>query len=274
MMIFKRKPVRLPEQPFLIIGHRGASAYAPEHTIVSYDMAAQMGADYIEIDLNRTKDGKLVAIHDATVHDSDSHKAVVDLTLDELKQYSPGVRFNEKHPDLASHDYETTHIPELSEVFAHFDGAANFYIELKSPELYPGIADELLTTLYAHSVIRDNETLPSVIIQSFDAACLKEVFAKAPSIPLIQLYSFKDDAVLSKKEIHKLKKYASGVGVNYKSLTQSFIDHIQQAGLHVHPYTVNEATALLAVMEMGVNGVFTDRPDLAIRMRDEFFSMA
>lgn len=272
-MKFRRKPVRLPEQPFLVIGHRGASAYAPEHTMISYDRADQMGADYIEIDLNRTKDGKLVAIHDETIHDSDGHKAIADLTLDELKQYSPGTRFNEKHPDLASSQYETTRIPELTEVFAHFDGAAKFYIELKSPELYPGIEDELLTTLQAHSLIGDNEKFPSIIIQSFDAVCLKKVFAKAPSIPLIQLYSFKGDAVLSKKEIHKLKRYASGVGVNYKSLTQNFIDHVQRAGLHVHPYTVNEATALLSVMEMGVNGVFTDRPDLAIRMRDEFFGM-
>ncbi len=273
-MKFRRKPVRLPAQPFLVIGHRGASTYAPEHTMISYDMAAQMGANYIEIDLHRTKDGKLVSIHDEVIPYAGNQTSISDLTLDELKQFSPGHQFNKTHLDFASQEYETEQIPELNDILTHFDNNANFYIELKSPKRYPGIEEELLEILRTHSLIGQHEPIPSVIIQSFDADCLKRIFDMEPSIPLIQLYSFKgSDATLSGKEIRKLKKYASGVGVNYKSLTQTFIAHVQQAGLHVHPYTVNEETALLAVMEMGVNGVFTDRPDMAVRISNEFFGL-
>ena len=60
-------PTALPENDFLIIGHRGASAYAAGHTLAAYEMAVLMGADYIEIDLQMTKDGKLVALHESVV---------------------------------------------------------------------------------------------------------------------------------------------------------------------------------------------------------------
>ena len=55
----------LPDDEFLVIAHRGASAYAPPHTLAAYELAVQMGSDYIELDLHMTKDGKLVALHDS-----------------------------------------------------------------------------------------------------------------------------------------------------------------------------------------------------------------
>ena len=268
-MINRRKPIQLPDDHYLVIAHRGASAYAPEHTIVAYDMAAAMGADYIEIDLNRTKDGKLVAIHDETIPYEGGTKFIFDFTLDELKQFSPGVKFNKEHPNFASPQYETVRIPELTEVLTHFDGTVNFYIELKSPALYPGIEEDLLSSLRTHSLIDVTNQLPKVIVQSFDAASLKRFYKLEPSIPLIQLYSFKGKATLKKSEIRKLKKYASGVGINVKSLTREFVQLMHSEGLHVHPYTVNEEEALRAVMELGVDGVFTNNSDVAIKVRNE-----
>jgi len=269
MFIKKEQPAGLPKDPFLIIAHRGASAYAPEHTIEAYDMAYNMDADYIEIDLNRTKDGKLVAIHDVIIPYVPGNKVVSDFTLAELKKFSPGVKFNNEHPEFVSTKYRHSRIPELTEIIRHFDGAVNFYIEIKSPKLYEGIEAQLLQILRSHSLLKSTTILPQVIIQSFDASCLKKVFKMEPSIPLIKLYSFKNDATLSKKEIRELKKYASGIGVNLKALTPEFVQLIQSEGLHVHAYTVNEEEKIRSAIKLGLNGVFTNNTDVGIKVRSE-----
>jgi len=269
MFIKKEQPAGLPEDPFLIIAHRGASAYAPEHTIEAYDMAYNMDADYIEIDLNRTKDGKLVAIHDVLIPYVTGYKVVADFTLAELKKFSPGVKFNNEHPAFVSSTYSHSRIPELTEIINHFDGAANFYIELKSPQLYEGIEEQLLQILQLHSLLKSTTILPQVIIQSFDASSLKKIFKLAPSIPLIKLYSFKTDATLSKKEIRELKRYASGIGVNFKALTPDFVQLIQSQGLHVHAYTVNDEEKIRSAIKLGLNGVFTNNTDVGIKVRSE-----
>lgn len=259
-------PASLPEKPFLVIAHRGASAYAPDHTITSYQMAADMDANYIEIDLQMTKDGKLVALHDEVIPYAGGTRSVGQLTFDELRSVSPGNVFNNKHPVFASKTYENSRIPELQEIIDHFNGTANFYIEIKSPSAYPGIEKKLLDHLQAAGLLDFDMTLPKIIIQSFDATSLKKVSAMEPSIPLIQLYSFQHPAALTKKEIQKLKKYASGIGVNASQLTPDFIQQIQDADLHIHPYTVNDEESLQELLEIGVNGVFTDKPDIARRI--------
>ena len=266
-------PASLPTEPFLVIAHRGASAYAPDHTITSYQMAADMEADYIEIDLQMTKDGRLIALHDEAIPDGDKEILVADLTFDEVILYLPGEVFNNKQPVFASEDYESTRVPELKEVLDHFDGTANFYIETKSPSTYPGIEKKLLQNLQSAGLLNLDNALPKVIIQSFDEASLKKVFGMEPSIPLVKLYSFKDTATLGEKEIQELKKYASGVGVNAASLTKNFVRQMHSRGLHVHAFTVNDEKSIQSMMDFGVDGVFTDRPDMARQIRIEQNSM-
>ena len=261
-------PAPLPKDDFLIIAHRGASAYAPAHTLAAYDMAMQMGTDYIEIDLQRTKDGQLVALHDAELAFPTAEQAVADVTLDELKLYFPGEIFNEMNPDYASPAYKQLHVLNLEEILLHFEDKTNYYIELKSPDTYPGIEKELLKQLNDHGLLNREDKLPKVIIQSYDAASLKKVFKMEPSIPLIQLFTFEKEAVLSSKEIRKIKSYASGIGLNADAVTKNFIDTIHAAGMHVHPYTVNEPEAIYYMNMLGVDGIFTDRPDVAIRVKE------
>lgn len=261
-------PAPLPEDDFLVIAHRGASAYAPAHTLAAYDIATQMGTDYIEIDLHRTKDGKIVALHDAVVAFSTVEQAVADVTLDELKLYFPGEVFNETYPDYASPAFEQLQVLNLEEILLHFEDTANYYIELKSPDTYPGIEEELLKQLTEHGLLNRDDKIPKVIIQSYDSASLKKVFKMEPSIPLIQLLTFDKKAFLSTREIRKIKSYASGIGLNGDAVTKDFIDNVHAAGLHVHPYTVNESEAIYTMNMLGVDGIFTDRPDVAIRVRE------
>ncbi len=182
---------------FLIIGHRGASAYAPEHTIKSYELAKQLGADYIEIDLQMTKDNVLVAMHDNTVDRTTNGKGFVhSYTLSELQKLDAGSWFNESHPQYAEPSNQHLTVPTLEEIFQHFGKSVNYYIETKSPSEYPQMEEKLLSLLNKYHLIKSSSSLPPVIIQSFSSRSLKKIHKLEPSIPLIQLLSYKQPADL------------------------------------------------------------------------------
>lgn len=268
-MISSAERVSLPEDKFLVIAHRGASAYAPGHTLTAYEMAVQMGADYIELDLQLTKDGTLVAFHDSIVSFPNAEQAVADVTMDELDLYSPGDDFNEKNPRYASPGYKDLQVLELEDILLHFGKTVNYYIEMKSPANNMGIENELIQQLRAHDLLNQNEILPKVIIQSFSERSLKKVSAMEPSIPLIKLYTFDKAAHLSKKTLRKLEIYASGVGLNADAVTKEFVESLHKEGLDVHPFTVNDEDTIRSLLKMGADGVFTDKPDIAVRVRSE-----
>lgn len=263
----------LPTDDFLVIAHRGASAYAPDHTLAAYEMAVQMDTDYIELDLQLTKDGKLVALHDAVISFQDADRTVADITFDELKLYSPGEEFNLENPRYASVAYEDLRVVGLDDILQHFGNTVNYYIEVKSPNSYPGIETELLRQLREHGLLVTEDDIPKVIIQSFDGDSLKKIFDIEPSIPLIKLYAFDNTARLSKKELSDLGTYASGIGIAGKTVTKKFVDSMHKEGLDVHAFTVNDEETIRALMIHGVDGVFTDKPDIAVRLRDEKSSM-
>src|SRR5919199_3213688 len=105
----------LPDAPVVNIGHRGASGLAPEHTFASYDLALKLGADYIEQDLQMTKDGVLVVMHDKTLNRTATapeglparycRGPVIKRTLEQIKQCDVGSWFNEEYPQHAKPGY-------------------------------------------------------------------------------------------------------------------------------------------------------------------------
>ncbi len=251
-----------PSDSFIVIGHRGASAYAPEHTIASYEMAAQLGADYIEIDLQMTKDGKLAAMHDQTVdRTTDRSGAVQSFTLEELQQLDAGSWFNRKHPGYADPAYSRLNVPSLEEIFQHFGSSVNYYIETKSPDLYPGMEDELLRLLHNYGLIGSKKDNARVIIQSFSSKSLKRIHRNEPDIPLIQLISYKEKAELTDQDIKKLQKYAAGVGPNYNMIDEEYVKNARENGLLVHPYTINKQNEMEEGVAWGITGAFTDFSD-------------
>jgi len=253
----------LSERRFLNIAHRGASGHAPEHTLVSYQMGEDMNADYIEIDLQMTKDGTLVALHDENIsRTSDRKGAVKDFAIDEIKALDVGSWFNEENPDLAQPVFNQIEIPTLEEILDIFGHDANYYIETKSPDIYPGMVEELLDVLHRHDLIGEEIPEGQVIIQSFDKSSLLEVQEQEPSIPLIKLLNYREnEAELSEQEISEMKDYAVGIGVNYTSLTEDFVKKIRQEGLLIHPYTVNKEADMEELINWGATGIFTDYPD-------------
>ncbi len=255
--VVERAPI--PNDELLIIAHRGASAYMPEHSLLAYELAVDMDANYIELDLHMTKDHKLVVIHDSEIILKDKEQAVAQLTLEELKAFSPGNNFNELHPELASSTYQTLSVLELSEVLANFSNDTNYYIEIKAPARTPGIEKELIDQLQANYLLNRSDKVPKVIIQSYDTKSLKKVFQLDPTIPLVKLYGQKTKRI-SNREMSDLITYASGIGINKKLLSRKLIDQLHKNKLHVHPFVLNDETQMKNTIELGVDGFFTDKP--------------
>ena len=124
----------------LNIGHRGASGHAPEHTFPAYDLALADGADYIEQDLQLTKDGVLIVLHDATLDrtargpQENCTGPVIGKTLAQIRTCDAGTWFNERFPDRARPEYAGLVIPTLDEVFTRYGNRVRYYIETKNPK--------------------------------------------------------------------------------------------------------------------------------------------
>ena len=248
---------------FLIIAHRGASDFAPEHTMFAYEIAHQADVDYIEIDLQMTKDGVLVAMHDEKVdRTTDGTGFVKEYTLEELKQLNAGKWFNEAYPGLANREFEQVQVPTLEEIFLHFGDDVNYYIELKSPRIYEGMEEELFALLKKYDLIREDQGLPKVIVESFNEDSLTNFHALEPTLPLIQLFSFKEKAALSHSDYKRLQAYASGIGVNLKSVDEDFIHDAQLNGMQVHLYSVKNEIDIKNAFHLDANAVFVDNPAL------------
>lgn len=239
------------------VSHRGASGYAPEHTITSYQMGDKMHGEYIEVDLQMTKDGKLIAMHDETVdRTTDGTGLVKDYTLEQIKQLDAGSWFNEKYPQYANLDYAGLKVPTLEEVFQKFGKNAKYYIETKSPEVYPGMEKELLRLVNDYNINKN-----TLLVQSFSSLSLKTMNELDPSVKLVQLLSYKTNAVITDAEIAAIKQYAMGVGPNYTYLNQDYVQKVAGSGLAIHPYTVNDKETMKKLIDWGVTGMFTNFPD-------------
>jgi glycerophosphoryl diester phosphodiesterase len=249
-------------QKFVNISHRGASGHAPEHTVAAYELGEIMKSDYIEIDLQMTKDGELIAMHDETIdRTTDGTGPIKDYTLEELKSFDAGSWFNEAYPDKAKPEYMGLEVPTLREVIDRFGVEANFFIETKSPEVYPGLEEKLVEILYEYNLVGEQQESGKVIIQSFSSASLKKIRQLDNSIPLVQLLSYYAPAVITNDEVTKIKEYASGIGMHFTAINPGYVKKVRDSGLLIYPYTVNEKEDMEMLLSWGVTGMFTNYPD-------------
>jgi glycerophosphoryl diester phosphodiesterase len=256
--------------PELNIGHRGASGYAPEHTLPAYDLALEQGTDYIEQDLQMTADGVLVVLHDETLdrtarptgasEPGDCTGPVRSKTLAQIKTCEVGRWFNQEYPRRAQAEYVGLKIPTLEQVFRRYGKGTNYYIETKSPALYPQMEDELLRLMDKYELRKPARENWRVLIQSFDPASLKEIHAQAPSLPLIQLYSDTETSATIQASLETASGYAVGVGPSKDDVDAELIEAAHDRCLDVHPYTVNKQSEMESLIALGVDGMFTNFP--------------
>lgn len=259
-----------PAEPPITIAHRGASGHAPEHTLRSYELGLEMGADYIEQDLQMTADGVLVVLHDDTLDrtagPAGGSGRVKDLTIDEIAGCDVGRWFNHRHPDRAHSDNVGARIPTLREVFERFGRGARYYIETKTPSEAPGMEEALIAELERAGLLPDSASDWSVLIQSFSPESLRHVSDLAPNLPLIQL--IEGPGPITDETLARVAGYAVGIGPDRKLVDGSLVRRAHALGLVVHPWTVNEANEMNRLLDVGVDGVFTDFPDRFGRIRE------
>lgn len=260
-----------PDMP-ITIAHRGASGYAPEHTIRAYELALEMGADYIEQDLQLTADGVLVVLHDATLDRTVRGPSpacsgpVIERTLDELASCEAGSWFNEAHPEFADDTFAELRIPTLREVFERFGRGTRYYIETKNPEEAPGMEQALLAELGTAGLLPEDASDWTVLIQSFSENSLRAIHELNPRLPLVQLIGGREAP--SRDRLIDIATYAVGIGPNRRFVDTTLIDRAHAVGLVVHPYTVNTEGDMTAMLDAGVDGVFTDFPDRFNRVKE------
>lgn len=230
-----------------VYGHRGASAYAPENTLISFQKAIEMKADGVELDIQLSKDGEIVVIHDETIdRTSNGHGYVKDLTLKELKSYN----YNRTHPE-----YEFAAIPTMREVFELIkptDLIIN--IELKTGIFfYPSIEEKILA-LTAEFGMEDR-----VIYSSFNHYSMKKLHALKPDAKVAFLYEDGPIGIAEYAKKHEMN------AIHPALYNLQFVEEMRKAkelGLAINVWTVNEPEYVLMCQKMQVDGIITNKPDL------------
>jgi glycerophosphoryl diester phosphodiesterase len=256
-----------------VIAHRGASGLAPEHTLAAYDLAVELGADSIEQDLHLTRDGVLVVVHDETLDRTARGPAgscsglVREKTLAELERCDFGAWFDEGEPEAGGR-FAGQRIVTLEALFRRYGTGVHYTIETKHPEYVPGMEKALLAQLDAHGLLAGEGAASRVTVQSFSPESLRLVRAQRPELPLLQLLHGDLGAPLD-EVFAAVARYADGIGPHRSQVDAALMAAARRHGLLVHPYTVNERSEMVRLLDLGVDGMFTDRPDRLVGLLRE-----
>jgi len=231
---------------FFNFAHRGASGYAPENTMAAFVKAVQLGANAIETDVQMTKDGQLVLIHDETLRRTAGIDGwVKDYTLAELKELDFGGWYGESYRD--------ERIPTLGELL-DFAKEHDLYLNV---ELKNGVVPYPELELRTAELIRKAGMIDRVIISSFNHYSLVLMKQLAPDI---------QTAILYMEGLYEPWAYAKRVGASalhpiYLAVTKEWVTQAREAGIRYHPFTVNGEAEMAALLQAGVDGIITDYPD-------------
>lgn len=249
-------PHLYPHTP-LIFGHRGASADAPENTLAAFRLALAQGADGVELDVTLSADGVPVVIHDDTLERTTTGAGRVhDFTLAQLKQLEAG------YPAKFGQQFAGERLPTLAEVFEEIGARAIINVELKRD---PSPDHSLAATAVA--LIREHGLTQRVLVSSFDYGNLRRVRVLAAELPLGLLYDPSEPGRIAQAWLNP------GVRAEahhpYFPLFNAATRGLYRArGLRVNVWTVNTEADLRGQMALGVDGLITNVPALAVHLRD------
>jgi len=232
----------------MLIGHRGAGSLAPENTLAAIDSGIAHRADFVEIDIHQTSDGKLVVMHDKTVNrTTNGHGQIADLSYSEVSKLS----IKDEKGILR----KGLRVPLLEEVLAKISKSeTKLIIELKNPDKYPGILDNL------SQVIKNQAVQKKVMVFSFDKASLRAFRKLMPEIP-IGAFCF------GQENIYKLKDMDYICPSIYSLyLRPEIVDDIHQLGKKIFVWTLDKPGQMRFALKKDVDGIITNRPDVFRRL--------
>jgi len=233
-----------------LIAHRGASGLAPENTLAAFRLALELGAEAVELDVRQAADKELVVIHDDDLRRTAGRSEHIrDLSWQELRRFDVGSWFDPRFRD--------ERVPRLEEVFDLAAGRAELHVELKrGSSLYPGIEERVV------ELIRRRRAWKTCVVSSFDHASLFAVRALEPRLRLGYLLG-ETSLKTAWKEMGELK--AESLNLSLRQARAARAAGCRRRRLKLLVYTVNDARAARRLEKMGVDGVFSNFPQLLAR---------
>ncbi|MFJ6795888.1 glycerophosphodiester phosphodiesterase [Streptomyces sp. NPDC091268] len=247
-----------------VYAHRGASAYAPENTLDAIDLAMRLGFDWVENDVQRTKDGELVVVHDDTLARTTDVEQVfparkpwriADFTAAEIARLDAGSWFGE--------EYAGARVPTLREYLDRVQrNHQRLLLEIKKPELYPGIEEQTLQVLGEAGWLDDQHVSRRLVVQSFSADCVRIVHGLRPDIVT---------AFLGTPPVADLPRYAAftdRINPWHTTISGDWVAAVHGLlGAHgkameVDTWIVDDEATARKVQDMGVDGIITNKPDV------------
>ncbi|GHC21719.1 MULTISPECIES: glycerophosphodiester phosphodiesterase [Streptomyces rochei group] len=254
-----------------VIAHRGASGYAPENTLAAVDKAAELGIRWVENDVQRTRDGELVVLHDDNlrrttdveeVFPDRSPWKVKDFTAAEIARLDAGNWFDSR--------YAGARVPTLEQYLERVEhNHQKLLLELKNPQLYPGIEQQTLKVLANEGWLDRWHVADRLVVQSFSADSVRTVHELKPAVRT---------GVLGTPPVSDLPEYAEfadQINPSHGSLSMSYVSSVHAfTGPHGRPmevfaWTVDDADTARRVAGYDVDGVISNRPDVVREAMDE-----
>jgi len=240
----------------IIFAHRGASAHAPENTLAAFELAIEQGADGIELDVKLSADGQVVVIHDPTVdRTTGAHGRVKDMTLDQLRALDAGSSFAEA--------FKGEKIPTLEEVFESVGKKTHINVELTN---YTTSRDHLVESVCM--LVKRFNLQKRVLFSSFIASNLSKSRSYLPGVPTGLLALGGILGAWHRSFVFAFSRN-DALHPNLKDATQQQIYFVHRLKRRVHVWTVNEEQDMRRLFKWGVDAIFTDDPQLAVKTRGE-----
>ncbi|WP_283137060.1 glycerophosphodiester phosphodiesterase [Rhizohabitans arisaemae] len=244
-----------PASAIVNVAHRGASAYAPENTVAAFELASRQGADRFELDVRQTRDRELILMHDTTLARTTDVETVfpdrapwrvADFTLDEIRRLDAGSWFADEFTGEA--------VPTLKDALRAMNGRRpGLLLEIKAPELHPGIEGRVAGELRDHPAwLRPGRT----VVQSFDWTSMRTFHRLLPHVPVGLL------GTPAVERLPELSRFARQINPHHASVTADYLRRVHDLGMEVHTWTVDDPEVMRRMISLGVDGVITNRPDL------------
>ncbi|MDT0379909.1 glycerophosphodiester phosphodiesterase family protein [Streptomyces sp. DSM 42041] len=256
----KPGPGRAP----VVVAHRGASAYAPENTLAAVDAAHDLGFAWVENDVQRTRDGELVVLHDESLaRTTDVEEVfpdrapwrVADFTAAEVARLDAGSWFGE--------EFAGERIPTLEQYLRRVEAnGQRLLLELKKPTLYPGVESQTLKELANEGWLDRQHVARRLVIQSFEAGTVRTVHELAPEVTTGFL------GTPAAADLPGYAAFTDQINPNHSTVTADYVSEVQALeGAHGRPlevftWTVDDAATARRVAEAGVDGIISNAPDV------------
>jgi glycerophosphoryl diester phosphodiesterase len=256
-----------------VLAHSGAQGHAPSNTLAAFDVAMEMGADILELDVHMTRDGVVVVSHDETIDRlSNGHGAIKEMTLAELRQYDFGHGFTPDGGKTFPYRGKGVTIPTLEEVFKRYPGVpVNIELKQEAPAIEQPVWD----------LVQQYGMEDKVLVNSFHSGPMERWRAlagervaqgatKGNMYEFVAFYlPYLDWLYQPRVDAFQLPTHQNVGPLTIRFDTKRMVDTAHRLGMRIHYWTINDEETMRHLVEIGADGLITDYPDRAVKVLKE-----